>query len=65
MCAICGVGVPVCNLAGGCGVQMLDFIKIAGMTGGAGLGIALTTVRANLKEKKDKQIKKSNEESKK
>lgn len=49
MCAICGMGVPACNLAGGCGVQVLDFIKMAGITGGAGLGIALTTISEKTK----------------
>lgn len=60
MCAICSMGVPVCSLAGGCGVEVLDYIKIAGMTGSAGLGVALTTLRANAKNRNKKKTQDKN-----
>lgn len=57
MCLICNTGVPVCNLVGGCSIQMIDYIKIVSMTGGASLGVALTTIQA----KRNSQNNKSNE----
>lgn len=53
MCAICSMtSVPVCNLAGGCSAQTLDFIKVALMTGGAGAGTFLTILRTDILPKR-------------
>jgi hypothetical protein len=39
MCLLCGTSIPVCNLAGGCGPQTLDYLKIVIMSLGAGGGV--------------------------
>ncbi len=54
MCALCSVtSVPVCNLAGGCSAQTLDFLKVIMISGGAGLGTFITLIKGNLRAKKD------------
>lgn len=61
MCGICSMtSVPVCNLAGGCSAQTLDFIKVALMTGGAGAGTFFTILKSDVlpKRKKDEEERK-------
>ncbi len=54
MCGVCNITtVPVCNLAGGCSVQTLDFIKMATISGGAGMGLFLTVIKETIQKKKD------------
>lgn len=59
MCFVCNLtSIPVCNVAGGCGPQLLDALKIVGIAGGAGLGIVGTLVPLPKKRIKNGRAKK-------
>lgn len=53
MCLVCNTGIPVCNLIGGCSIEVLDYIKIVAMTGGASMGVAVTSLRAHHESRKN------------
>lgn len=45
MCALCSAtSIPVCTLAGGCGINALDIFKVIAISGGAGFGAFFTFV---------------------
>jgi len=59
MCLACNLtSIPVCNIAGGCGPQVLDALKIVGIAGGAGLGVIGTLVPLPKKQIKNGRTKK-------
>ena len=54
MCVACSLtSVPVCTLAGGCGPQLIDTIKIVAMTTAGGAGVALPYINAKLRKIKN------------
>jgi len=52
MCMACASGIPICQLSGGCGIQLFDFIKVISVTGGASLGILINMLKISNEKRK-------------
>lgn len=52
MCLACSTGIPICQISGGCGIQLFDFIKFASITGGASLGIIINMLKFSNEKRK-------------